>query len=262
MFLIRARGKALTLALGLLALASPASAQTAPPLIAGAADLQFALTEIAQSFRTATGQEVRLSFGSSGNITRQIEQGSPVEMFLSADEAFVFRLAEGGHTRDRGELYAIGRIALFTPPGSPISAAGGMEAIRAALAAGSITRFAIANPEHAPYGVAAEQALRSAGLWDSIRPRLVFGENVSQATQFALAGGSQGGIVAYSLVLAPALQGRGAYTLLPETLHQPLRQRMALTRRAGPVATAFYDHMQQPAAREIMRRHGFVLPGE
>ncbi len=258
---IRTLRRALALGLPALAIASPADAQT-PPLIAGAATLQFALVEIAQAFRAETGHEVRLSLGSSGNITRQIEQGSPVEMFLSADEAFVFRLAEGGHTRDRGTLYATGRIVLFTPPGSPIATTGGMEAIRAALAAGRIIRFAIANPEHAPYGRAAEQALRAAGLWEDIRPRLVLGENVSQAAQFALAGGSQGGIVAYSLARAPTLRERGAYTLLPETLHEPLRQRMVLTRRAGPVASAFHDHMQQPAAREIMRRHGFVLPGE
>lgn len=261
---MRPLGRVAALALGIitLAMAGPARAQATPPLIAGASDLQFALTEIAQAFRATIGQDVRLSLGSSGNITRQIEQGSPVELFLSADEAFVFRLAAGGHTRDRGELYAIGRIVLFTPPGSPIATAGGMAAIRAALGAGSITRFAIANPEHAPYGRAAQEALRASGLWESIGPRLVLGENVSQAAQFALAGGSQGGIVAYSLVLAPALQGRGAYTLLPETLHEPLRQRMVLTRRAGPVATAFYAYIQQPAAREIMRRYGFALPGE
>ena len=261
---IRIGRRAVSSALGLLALtiAGSTQAQTTLPLIAGASDLQFAIAEIAQKFRADTGQEVRLSMGSSGNITRQIEQGSPAEMFLSADEAFVFRLAEGGHTRDRGELYAIGRIVLFTPPGSPIAKAGGVEAIRAALAAGTITRFAIANPEHAPYGRAAQEALRASGIWEGISPRLVLGENVSQAAQFALAGGSQGGIVAYSLVLAPALQGRGAYTLLPNTLHEPLRQRMVLTRRAGPVAIAFYDYMQQPAAREIMRRYGFALPGE
>ncbi len=254
--------RAMALALLLLALALPGRAQATPPLIAGASDLQFAITEIAQRFRRDTGQDVRLSLGSSGNITRQIEQGSPVELFLSADEAFIFRLADGGHTRDRGELYGIGRIVLFTPPGSPITTAGGMDAIGAALRAGSIARFAIANPEHAPYGRAAQEALRASGLWEAIRPRLVLGENVSQAAQFALAGGSQGGIVAYSLVLAPALQGRGAYALLPDTLHEPLRQRMVLTRRAGPVATAFYASMQQPAAREIMRRYGFTLPGE
>ena len=242
--------------------AVPALAQAAPPLIAGAADLQFALAEIGQAFRAATGEEVRLSFGSSGNIARQIEQGAPVELFLSADEAFVFRLAEGGLTRDRGVLYALGRLALFTPPGSPLRAAEGMAAIRAALAAGAIRRFAIANPEHAPYGRAAEQALRAAGLWERIRPHLVLGENVAQAAQFSIAGGSQGGIVAYSLVLAPVMAGRGAFALLSPSLHEPLRQRMVLTRRAGAVAERFHAFLQQPPAREIMRRYGFVLPGE
>lgn len=264
MSFLRTMRRAGLLGVGGLALAFTTSAQgqTAPPLIAGASDLQFAIVEITRQFRIDTGHEVRLSLGSSGNITRQIEQGSPVEMFLSADEGFVFRLADGGHTRGRGELYAIGRIVLFTPPGSPIRTADGMPAVGAALAAGRITRFAIANPEHAPYGRAAQEALQSAALWEAIRPRLVLGENVSQAAQFALAGGSQGGIVAYSLVLAPAMEGRGNFTLLPETLHQPLRQRMVLTRRAGPVAAAFYAYMQQPAARQIMRRYGFALAGE
>jgi molybdate transport system substrate-binding protein len=234
----------------------------APPLVAAAADLQFALAEVAARFREATGQAVRLSFGSSGNIARQIEQGSPVELFLSADEAFVLRLADGGYTRDQGALYAIGRIALFTPPGSPIRAAGGMDAIREALDAGRITRFAIANPEHAPYGRAAEQALRAAGLWERIRPRLAFGENVAQAAQFALAGGSQGGIIAYSLALAPAMRARGDHALLPDSLHEPLRQRMALTRRAGPVAERFYAYLQGPEARAVMVRYGFLLPDE
>jgi molybdate transport system substrate-binding protein len=256
------RRHCLALACGLLAVGTPAWAQAQPPLIAGASDLQFALVDIAARFRTETGQEVRLSLGSSGNIARQIEQGSPVELFLSADEGFVFRLAEAGHTRDRGTLYAIGRIALFTPPGSPIATGDGMAAIGQALDAGRITRFAIANPEHAPYGRAAEQALRAAGLWARLRPHLVLGENVSQAAQFALAGGSQGGIVAYSLVLAPALRNRGAHILLPDTLHAPLHQRMVLTRNAGHVAEQFYAFMQQSPAREIMRHHGFLLPGE
>lgn len=249
-------------ALALPGLAVAQSRTAMAPLVAGASDLQFAIVEIAERFRAETGQDVRLSLGSSGNIARQIEQGSPVEMFLSADEAFVFRLADGGHTRDRGALYAIGRIVLFTPPASPLRTADGMEAIRAGLDGGQIRRFAIANPEHAPYGRAAEQALRATGLWARIRPHLVLGENVSQAAQFALAGGSQGGIVAYSLVLAPAMQGRGGFALLSDSLHEPLRQRMVLTRRAGPVAERFHAFMQEPAAREIMRHYGFALPGE
>jgi len=243
-------------------LAAGQARSTMAPLIAGASDLQFAIAEIVARFHAETGQEVRLSLGSSGNIARQIEQGSPVELFLSADEAFVFRLADGRHARDRGTLYAIGRIVLFAPPASPLRTPEGMEAIRAGLDAGRIRRFAIANPEHAPYGRAAEQALRATGLWERLRPHLVFGENVSQAAQFAIAGGSQGGIVAYSLVLAPALQGRGNFVLLPDSLHEPLRQRMVLTRRAGPVAERFHAYMQEPAAREIMRRYGFALPGE
>lgn len=232
------------------------------PLVAGAADLQFALEEIAARFRAQTGIVLRLSFGSSGNITRQIEQGSPVELFLSADEEFVFRLHRGGHTRDEGALYAVGRIVLFTPPGSPIRTEAGLAGLREALEAGRITRFAIAAPEHAPYGRAAMQALQRVGLWERIRPHLVFGENVAQAAQFALAGGSQGGIVALSLVLAPALQGRGNHSLIPEELHEQLRQRMVLTRRASPGAERFYAYMQQAEARAIMRRYGFVLPGE
>ncbi|MCX8133500.1 MAG: molybdate ABC transporter substrate-binding protein [Roseococcus sp.] len=242
--------------------AAPARAQPQPPLIAGAADLHFALEEIARRFQAETGQALRLSLGSSGNIARQIEQGSPVELFLSADEEFVFRLHAGGHARDRGTLYGIGRLALLVPPGAPFDAAEGLEGLRAALSAGRIRRFAIANPEHAPYGRAAEQALRAAGLWERVQPHLVLGENVAQAAQFALAGGSQGGLVAYSLVRAPALRGRGSHALIPETLHAPLRQRMVLTRRAGPVAEAFHAYMQGPAAREIMRRHGFLPPEE
>ena len=257
--------RAVAAGIGLLpgGLAGGLGAQAPPsPMVAAAADLQFALAEIAARFRAEAGQEVRLSFGSSGNIARQIEQGSPVELFLSADEAFVLRLAAGGHTRDAGALYAIGRIVLFVPHGSPIRAEDGLDGLRAALEAGRIRRFAIANPEHAPYGRAAEQALRAAGLWERLRPHLVLGENVAQAAQFAIAGGSQGGIAAYSLVLAPTMQGRGGFHLLPDALHEPLRQRMALTRRAGPIAERFYTHMQEPAARAIMRRYGFVLPGE
>lgn len=245
-----------------LGFASSGHARTATPLIAAASDLQFALPELAERFRAETGIAPRIVFGSSGNFARQIEQGGPFELFLSADESFVQRLAARGLTRDEGALYAIGRIALVAPPGSPLRAADGLDGLRAALAAGGIRRFAIANPEHAPYGRAAEEALRAAGLWEALRPHLVLGENVSQALQFATAAGAEGGIVAYSLVLAPALRDRVRHALLPETLHAPLRQRMALTRHATPAAERLYAWLQAPAARDILRRNGFQLPGE
>lgn len=246
----------LLLMAGALAGAQPA------PAIAAASDLKFALDEIAQAFHKDSGHALRISYGSSGNFTRQIAQDAPFELFLSADESYVFQLAEQNHTPDRGLLYAVGRIVLFAPHGSPLKPDALLADLRAAVSDGRIVRFAIANPEHAPYGRAAMQALQSAGVWDALLPRLVMGENVSQAAQFAASGSTQGGIFAYSLALAPAFGARGQYVLIPDKLHRPLRQRMVLTRKAGPTARAFYDYLQQSAARAVLKRHGFMLPGE
>ena len=257
---IRACLFALLLSAGLAA-GHPAAAQTGPA-VAAASDLKFALDDVAAAFRAQTGQAVRISYGSSGNFTRQIQQDAPFELFLSADEAFVFQLAQQGHTIDRGALYATGRIVLFAPTRSPLRVDPQLADLRAALSDGRITRFAIANPEHAPYGRAAREALQSAGLWDALQGRLVLGENVSQAAQFAVSGSTQGGIFAYSLAMAPAFASAGRHVLVPEDLHQPLRQRMVLTRKAGPVARDFYQYLQQPPARAIFKRFGFVLPGE
>jgi molybdate transport system substrate-binding protein len=244
------------------ALASSAQdpASSPAPVVAAASDLQFALPEIAAAFERDTGQRVRLSFGSSGNLARQVEQGAPFELFFSADEAFIERLVAGGRTRDGGALYGIGRIVLFAPHGSPLELDPAADGLRTLLRAGRAWRFAIANPEHAPYGRAAQQALESLGLWESLQPRLVLGENVSQAAQFATSGNAAGGIIAYSLVLAPEVAARGRYVLLPEALHQPLRQRMVLTRRAGATAQRFYEYVQAPAARAVLVRYGFALP--
>jgi molybdate transport system substrate-binding protein len=240
---------------------SPAQAADIPP-IAAAADLQFALSEIATEFQTETGQSLRLTFGSSGNFTRQIEQGAPFEMFLSADENYIFRLAERGLTRDRGVLYAIGRVGLFVPNGSTLSADPELKDLRAALADGRIRRFAIANPEHAPYGRAAQAVLKSVCLWGTIKPKLVFGENASQAMQFAASGASQGGIVPLSLSLAPEIAVLGHFALIPAAWHaqEPLRQRMVLMRSAKVTAEAFHSYLQRPESRQILKRYGFVLP--
>ena len=244
----------------LLAFAPPARAEA--PVIAAASDLQFALEEIAEAFEDDTGEAVELTFGSSGNFARQIRQGAPYDMYLSADERFVLDLHEDGFTRDDGVLYALGRIVLFTPHSAPLEADGRLDDLAAALEEGRVTRFAIANPEHAPYGLAAEQALRHRGLWEAITPALVFGENVSQAAQFAATGNTDGGIIAYSLALAPPVAARGAFDLIPEDWHAPLRQRMVLLDGAGAVAERFYAYLQTPPAQVILRRHGFELPEE
>jgi len=243
-------------------LVAGATAAQGTASVAAASDLKFALDEVLAMFQKDTGQAARVSYGSSGNFMRQIAQDAPFELFLSADEAFVFQLAERNRTIDRGVLYATGRIVLFAPTASRLQPDAQLADLRQALGDGRVTRFAIANPEHAPYGRAAKEALTSVGLWDLLQPRLVLGENVSQAAQFAVSGSTQGGILAYSLVLAPAFAQAGRYVLIPDNLHQPLRQRMALTPKAGPTARALYTYLQQPAARAVLRRYGFVLPGE
>lgn len=239
--------------------ASQAGAPGSPPLIAAASDLQFALGEIASRFEKDTGRRVALNFGSSGNFARQIRQGAPFELFMSADEEFVFRLADAGFTRDRGDLYAMGRIVLYVPRGSPIGLDPGLAGLRAGWE--RVRRFAIANPEHAPYGRAAREALQSLGMWDLARPKLVLGENIAQTAQFVTTGNAEAGIVALSLALAPELARNGRYVELPESLHRPLRQRMVLTARAGDTAATFYRYLQQPAARAVLKKYGFGPPG-
>lgn len=255
-------GSGLTWLLAISILGCQRSGTEDVPVVAAAADLQFTLQEISHQFTATTGKRVKLSFGSSGNFAQQLEQGAPFQLFMSADESFVFRLAKAGRTLDEGTLYAIGRIGLLVPHGSPLKADGSLEDLRAALKDGRLRSFAMANPEHAPYGQRAEEALRKAGLWEAIRPKLVLGENVSQAAQFATSGSTQGGIVAYSLARSPEVMRMGSFTLIPEGWHRPLAQRMVLMKGAGPTAKAFYAYLQSPAVREMLRKDGFVLPTE
>ena len=174
-------------------LSAPGFAQQQPaPPVAAAADLKFALAEVATAFEKQTGQAVKLTFGSSGNFATQLEQGAPFQLYFSADEAYVQRLAAKGLTRDDGTVYAVGRIVLFAPHGSPLTVDAQLGDLKAGLADGRVRRFAIANPEHAPYGRRAMEALQRAGIWDAIRPKLVMGENIAQTAQFATTGGSQG----------------------------------------------------------------------
>lgn len=232
------------------------------PVVAAASDLQFALEDLAAAFTAETGQRVRLSMGSTGNIARQIREGAPFEIFLAADEDFILDLHRDGFTRNEGDLYAIGRLIIMVPHGAVLAADAALVDLSRLLDSGQITRFAIANPDHAPYGMRAREALIARGLWDKLQPFLVMGENVSQAAQFALSGSAEGGLIAYSLALAPQVSRLGSFAVIPDDWHSPLRQRMALLNKAGPVAEAFYTYLLQPEAREILGRYGFSLPEE
>ncbi|MFN7002311.1 MAG: molybdate ABC transporter substrate-binding protein [Roseinatronobacter sp.] len=253
------RKPVLALLWSLILAVTPAQARQDAPVVAAASDLQFAVTEIAAAFEAETGMRVRLSLGSTGNFARQIREGAPFEIFMAADEQFIADLHSEGFTRDAGDLYAIGRLVIMVPHGSALAPDPDLDNLAEMLAAGQISRFAIANPEHAPYGMRAREALIRRGLWEDLRPFMVLGENVSQAAQFALSGNAESGIIAYSLARAPQVAPQGDYALIPEDWHAPLRQRMALLNGADPVAEAFYAYMRTPAARAIMDRYGFTL---
>lgn len=230
------------------------------PRVAAAADLKFALDEVVQAYARETGRAVRISYGSSGNFHRQIAQGAPFELFLSADEAYVFELARAGRLENEGVLYAIGRLVLFAPHGSPVRPADGLAGLAKLTQAGKLSKVAIANPAHAPYGRAAREALQSAGAWEAAQPRLVLGENVAQAAQFATTGNAAAGLFAYSLTFSPEVSSKGSFTLIPEDAHVPLKQRMALVRGASEDARNFFRYLQTPGTRSILSRHGFGLP--
>lgn len=228
--------------------------------IAAASDLQFALEALRTQFHLESGKSIQVVYGSSGNFYRQIREGAPFQMFLSADETYVTQLAEAGLTQDEGELYGLGRIVIMTPHGSSLKADAQLQDLGAALASGRIARFAIANPEHAPYGERAEEALRHAGLWDALQGKLILGENVSQAAQFATSGNAQGGIIAYSLALSPQVSALGEFALIPQQWHRPLRQRMVLMKSADAQVRDFYAYLRSAPARAILQRYGFALP--
>jgi molybdate transport system substrate-binding protein len=258
------RAFVLTLVIGLFGLfglfGPSASTAQRPPTIAAAANLNFALTEIADRFARDRGTRVDVVFGASGTLTRQIQDGAPFEMFLAADEEFPNQLAAAGLTRDRGAVYAIGRLVLFAPNGSALRVDDRLDGLARLLEAGGVSRFAIANPDVAPYGKAAEQILRKRGLWDAIRPKLVLGDTIAQAAQFATTGNAVGGLIAYSLVLGPGFADRGRYAVIPASDHPPLRQRMVLLKQAGPVATQFYAYVLSDAAQAVFRKHGYEVP--
>ena len=224
--------------------------------VAGAADLQFAFQDIGALFEEQCGCKVTFMFGSSGNLAVQIENGLPADVFASANIAYVDGLREKGLILDdTQQLYAVGRIVLAVNKDSGVQAETLSDLLKP-----EVKRVAIANPDHAPYGVAAMQALQSEGIWEDLEPRLVYGENVRQALQYIQTGDAQAGIVALSVAAVPEI----SYTLIDDSLHQPLRQSLAVLRRTSQeqLARDFIAFVNGSQGRPIMKKYGFLLPGE
>jgi len=253
----RHRLRALVAALLLSVTALPGAAAPAPLRVAAASDAAFALPELIALHQQSTPGGITTTLGSSGLLARQITQGAPFDVFFSANVAFVDALIAAGHAQPASKaVYARGRIVLWSKAGgvAPAVAVADLRDPR-------FQRIAIATPEHAPYGLAAKQALISAGLWDDLRPRLVYGENIQQTLQFATSGNAEVAIVALSLAIPTP---GGAWTLIDDALHQPLDQALVITTRStqSAAASAFTTTVNSPAGRAILARFGLVLPGE
>jgi molybdate transport system substrate-binding protein len=246
------------LLVGVLLLASVAVARAAEaPVITvyAASDLAFALKDVAGLFEKATGAKVVLVFGSTGNLAKQIEHGAPADVFFAANETFVDTLvARGAVIRETRAMYAQGRIVLAVPKGKePLTDLARLRDAR-------VKRIGIANPAHAPYGAAAEEALRTAGVWDDVRSKLVYGENIRQTLQYLQTAAVDAGIIALSVANVPEITS----VAIDPSLHRPLNQAAAVVRRSvrPEVALAFLQFVNGVQGRPIMKRFGFLLPGE
>ena len=242
---------------GLLALFAAGCGHPAPPQklsIAAAADLQFALADASQQFHQQHPEiELAVNYGSSGNFYSQIRNGAPFDVFLSADVQYPRNLAND-HIIPANSVfvYANGRIVVWVPAASKLDPA-------TALRDPSVTRIAIANPQHAPYGRAAEAALRSMGLYDSVQKKLVLGENISQTFQFVQSGAADVGVVALSLAVAPNVRGQGRYWEVPMDSYPKIEQGGAILKDSAG-ARAFRAWLLSSAGRALLQKYGFFLP--
>lgn len=225
-------------------------------IVSAAADLTQAFEEIGKLFEKETGVKATFNFGSTGQLTQQIESGAPVDLFAAANVSFIDELEKKSLILpDTKALYAQGRVTIWTRADSPLR----IERVED-LAGAGVRRIAIANPEHAPYGVAARETLQSAGVWQAVQPRLVFGENVAQTLQYAETGNVDAAIVALSISIGSG----GRWTILPQDSHRPLNQALAVVKgtRHEAEARRFAAFINSPPGRGVMRKYGFVLPGE
>jgi molybdate transport system substrate-binding protein len=224
--------------------------------IAAAADLNFAMPEIARQFGgVRPAMDLEIAYGSSGNFFAQISNRAPFDVFLSADLEYPRKLASAGIGGANSVFgYALGRLVVWVPANSPLDPA---TALRDPL----VKHLAIANPQHAPYGRAAQAALRSLGLYESVEPKLVLGENIAQTLQFVESGAADAGIVALSLAVAPPVRAAGRYWEIPLDAYPRMEQGGIILKDSG-AARDFRDFLLSGGGRRILKQYGFFLPRE
>jgi molybdate transport system substrate-binding protein len=236
-------------------------AQGSEVRVAAAADLKFAMSDLAAQYDKHTGNKIDVTYGSSGNFFSQIQNGAPFDVFFSADIEYPRKLEAAGLT-DPGTLceYAVGRIVIWAPADSKIDVA--KQGWNALLDA-SVQKIAIANPEHAPYGRAAVAAMKKVGIYERVAAKLVYGENISQAAQFAQSGNAQAGIVALSLAVSPAMKD-GQRWEIPAEMHAPIEQGAVLLKSARNKRAArdFLDFVKSDAGRPTLAKYGFAFPAD
>lgn len=226
-------------------------------LLLAASDLGLAFEDLVPAYESRAGERIAVVLGSTGNLAAQIRHGAPADLFFSADESFMDALIGAGHIEAASRtVYATGRLALVAPPGN------GPPPPLETLAEPAFGVIAIANPEHAPYGRAAREALESVALWEPVTPRLVLGENVAHALQFVRTGNADAGLVALSLVLSAPVDAAVPYRVVDEGHHLPLRQVAGITTttRRAERARAFLDFVVSPEGQQVLARYGFEPP--
>jgi len=236
----------------------PTAQEPAQVRVAAAADLSLAFRDVAMAYEKKTGVKVVFTFGSTGNLAKQIDEGAKYDLFAAANVSFADQvIASGACDGATKAPYESGRIVLWTKDDAKIDPPKSV----ADLADKRFVKIAIANPEHAPYGMAAQQAMTAAGVWETVKPKLVYGENVQQTLQFAQTGNVEVAIVALSLAIV--VEG-GKYTLVEEAQHKPIDQALVVCSRGGNAAGGkdFASFVSSADGRAIMRKFGFVLPGE
>ncbi len=229
-----------------------------PITIAVAANMKDAFTEINTAFRATGKSELRVVFGSSGNFTAQIFNGAPYSLFIAADEHFPLELFKSGKTVDDGVIYAIGKLAIVAKKSLNLPSAASKADIAAAIT--KANKVAIAKPELAPYGKAAMQYLKSEGLWDIAKGKLIYADNIGVATMYVASGAADIGFTALSLAMSPEVMKSSSYSLLNHSLYDPIKQRMVLMKSAPVEAVELYRFMQSPQAKLILNKYGYTTP--